>query len=56
VIDAALTAAGVDRERRAETLSIAEWRALTEALRADPLHTPRPLRPAAGALVGGTGA
>jgi 16S rRNA (adenine1518-N6/adenine1519-N6)-dimethyltransferase len=55
VIDAALADAGVERERRAETLSIAEWRALAESLRADPLHTPRPLRPAAGVPVGGTG-
>ena len=41
VIDAALQSAGVDRMRRAETLSIPEWKALAEALRADPEHQPR---------------
>ncbi|HWE61493.1 MAG TPA: 16S rRNA (adenine(1518)-N(6)/adenine(1519)-N(6))-dimethyltransferase RsmA [Chloroflexota bacterium] len=38
VIDEALAAAGVDRNRRAETLSIAEWRALARLLRADQQH------------------
>ena len=41
VIDAALAAAGIDPNRRAEALSIPEWRALALALRADPEHQPR---------------
>lgn len=55
VIDAALAGAGIDRGRRAETLSIAEWRALTDALRADPQHSPRPSHPSDAAM-GETGA
>lgn len=42
VIDAALAEAGIDRQRRAETLSIAEWRSLAHILRADPEHRPKP--------------
>jgi 16S rRNA (adenine1518-N6/adenine1519-N6)-dimethyltransferase len=45
VIDAALSTVGVDRRRRAETLSLDEWRRLALALRADPQHAPRPLAP-----------
>ena len=41
VIDEALHSAGVDRNRRAETLSISEWRALALALAADPEHQPK---------------
>jgi 16S rRNA (adenine1518-N6/adenine1519-N6)-dimethyltransferase len=43
-IDAALHAVGIDRTRRAETLSIAEWQALTRILRTDHEHTPRDQR------------
>lgn len=41
VIDVALATTGIDRNRRAEALSIAEWRSLALALRADPEHQPR---------------
>jgi 16S rRNA (adenine1518-N6/adenine1519-N6)-dimethyltransferase len=41
VIDDALASAGVERNRRAETLSIAEWRALARALHGDVEHRPR---------------
>jgi 16S rRNA (adenine1518-N6/adenine1519-N6)-dimethyltransferase len=41
VIDEALTTSGIDRHRRAETLSIPEWRALAQALRADVEHQPK---------------
>ncbi len=41
VIDGALASVGIERTRRAETLSIAEWRALSTALRADAQHLPR---------------
>lgn len=44
VIDAALASAGIDRTRRAESLSIGEWRALSLALRTDHEHTPRDQR------------
>ncbi len=44
VIEAALSAAGVDRSRRAETLSVQEWRALSLALRTDHEHTPKDQR------------
>ncbi|HVC80634.1 MAG TPA: 16S rRNA (adenine(1518)-N(6)/adenine(1519)-N(6))-dimethyltransferase RsmA [Chloroflexota bacterium] len=44
MIEAALAYAGVDRSRRAETLSIEEWRALSLALRADHQHTPKDQR------------
>jgi len=44
VIDAALSSARVDRSRRAETLSIEEWRALSLALRTDHEHTPKDQR------------
>jgi 16S rRNA (adenine1518-N6/adenine1519-N6)-dimethyltransferase len=40
-IDAALEAAGIARTRRAETLSIAEWLALSRVLRQDSAHLPR---------------
>jgi 16S rRNA (adenine1518-N6/adenine1519-N6)-dimethyltransferase len=40
-IDTALEAAGIARTRRAETLSIAEWLALSRALRLDREHLPR---------------
>jgi 16S rRNA (adenine1518-N6/adenine1519-N6)-dimethyltransferase len=43
-IDAALTSVGIERSRRAETLSIAEWQALTRALRADHPNTPKDQR------------
>jgi 16S rRNA (adenine1518-N6/adenine1519-N6)-dimethyltransferase len=42
VIDDALAAADIDRNRRAETLSIREWHALAQALRADIEHRPKP--------------
>jgi 16S rRNA (adenine1518-N6/adenine1519-N6)-dimethyltransferase len=41
IIDAALLEAGVERTRRAETLSIDEWRAIAQALARDPEHRPR---------------
>ncbi len=44
VIEAALASAGIDRSRRAESLSIAEWHALSMALRADHEHTPKDQR------------
>jgi 16S rRNA (adenine1518-N6/adenine1519-N6)-dimethyltransferase len=40
-IDTALQAAGIERTRRAETLSIPEWLALSRALRRDVAHLPR---------------
>ncbi len=43
-IDAALTSVGIERTRRAETLSIAEWQSLTRALRADHPNTPKDQR------------
>ncbi|MGH2345672.1 MAG: 16S rRNA (adenine(1518)-N(6)/adenine(1519)-N(6))-dimethyltransferase RsmA [Chloroflexota bacterium] len=43
-IDAALRSVGIDRTRRAETLSIAEWQALTRVLRTDHQHTPKDQR------------
>jgi 16S rRNA (adenine1518-N6/adenine1519-N6)-dimethyltransferase len=43
-IDAALTSVGIERTRRAETLSIAEWQALTRALRTDHPNTPKDQR------------
>ncbi|MDB5075984.1 MAG: rsmA [Chloroflexi bacterium] len=44
VIDEALAQVGVERTRRAETLSIAEWRALSLALRRDIEHLPKSMR------------
>ena len=44
VIDAALATAGIDRARRAETLSIEEWQSLSRALRTDHAHTPKEQR------------
>ena len=41
VIDAALSAAGIQRDRRAETVSIEEWRSLAGALREDSQHQPK---------------
>lgn len=41
IIDAALEVAGIARTRRAETVSIAEWLALSRALRQDADHLPR---------------
>ena len=38
-IDAALAGASIDRTRRAETLSLAEWSALYEALKSKPVAT-----------------
>lgn len=47
VIDQALADAGIDRNRRAETLSIREWHALARALARDVEHQPRSLPPSA---------
>jgi 16S rRNA (adenine1518-N6/adenine1519-N6)-dimethyltransferase len=44
VIDTALAEVGVERTRRAETLSIAEWRALALAMRKDVENVPKALR------------
>jgi 16S rRNA (adenine1518-N6/adenine1519-N6)-dimethyltransferase len=44
-IDQALEVAGIARTRRAETLSIEEWLALSRALRQDVDHLPRAERP-----------
>ena len=41
VIQQALMEAGIDPQRRAETLSIAEWQALSQLLAADPEHQPK---------------
>ncbi len=44
VIDSALHATGIERTRRAETLSLKEWRALATALRLDVAHVPKNAR------------
>jgi 16S rRNA (adenine1518-N6/adenine1519-N6)-dimethyltransferase len=43
-IDHALEQAGIERTRRAETLSIGDWRALALAMREDPDHLPKSAR------------
>jgi 16S rRNA (adenine1518-N6/adenine1519-N6)-dimethyltransferase len=44
VIDEALLGAGIERTRRAETLSLVEWRSLARALRQDIVNLPKSVR------------